>query len=813
MPAVTGTIANLLNGVSSQAVALRLPTQGEEQINGYSALTRGLIKRPPTRLLKNIGTISGASTAYIHTINRDASEKYIVMITSGDLKVYDIAGNEKTVTFPNGKTYLSSGVTNASRDFSAVSVNDYTFIVNKTKVTSLDATNKTATRSKEALITVNAGNYARKYKIMVDGTQAAFDQTPDGSNRAHYNAVDTTVIASHLWRALRVSGTWDSRDYFMDVDPAYGGSWDYSTIVGSGIANPSNSSRSYDAALYTNTIHLKNIVGADFTISANDGSNGSNLKAIKDVAQKFSDLPVNAPDGIVFEVQGDVETGADNYWVKYDAASLTWAESMKPGTIKGYDNSTMPHVLVRNADGTFTFKRADWNERLVGSDDNPSAPSFIGKKISSVFFHRNRLGFTADDNVILSEAGEYFNFWPRTLTTLLDSDPIDVGSSYTEVTTFRSAITFGGDLALFSDQAVFRLSGGDLLTPKTAAMRPYGAFNIHQYCNPEAVGTILMWTANDGERSLVREMWLDENGTPQSPLEANSHCPKYIPKNVKKITASVDLSLALFLSEEDDSTLYAYKYYWSGNDKPQASWSKWTFPFTILNMKFIDTTLYLVVKDGTNVMLLSMPCQVDYAETGQDFAILLDKRTTVTGTYSSSTDKTTYTLPYTVPSDIQAWTIDGHRQIVSSYTGTTVVLSGNTTGKTVYFGVPYEFLYKFSKLIMKQPSQNGGTVAVMDGRLQIVRMSVQYNNAAEFKVRVTSTNGNTRTLTQNASGFSLDDPLFSTTDVNLSQGKFSFPVKHENWTCDVELLNDSALPTDFVSADYTALFHPKTRRA
>ena len=38
MANVTGTILNLFNGVSQQTSSLRLPTQGEEQINMYPCL-------------------------------------------------------------------------------------------------------------------------------------------------------------------------------------------------------------------------------------------------------------------------------------------------------------------------------------------------------------------------------------------------------------------------------------------------------------------------------------------------------------------------------------------------------------------------------------------------------------------------------------------------------------------------------------------------------------------------------------------------------------------------------------------------------
>ena len=38
MPHVNENISNFLNGVSQQAQTLRLPTQGEEQVNGLSSI-------------------------------------------------------------------------------------------------------------------------------------------------------------------------------------------------------------------------------------------------------------------------------------------------------------------------------------------------------------------------------------------------------------------------------------------------------------------------------------------------------------------------------------------------------------------------------------------------------------------------------------------------------------------------------------------------------------------------------------------------------------------------------------------------------
>ena len=57
----------------------------------------------------------------------------------------------------------------------------------------------------------------------------------------------------------------------------------------------------------------------------------------------------------------------------------------------------MPHALVREADGTFTLKRLEWDNRESGDDDSNPYPTFIDNTISDIFFYRNRLGFISDE--------------------------------------------------------------------------------------------------------------------------------------------------------------------------------------------------------------------------------------------------------------------------------------------------------------------------------------------------------------------------------------------------------------------------------
>ena len=58
MALVSKSIPNLINGVSQQPPALRLPTQGETQENGLSDVVDGLKKRPPTKFLNKLVKVS-----------------------------------------------------------------------------------------------------------------------------------------------------------------------------------------------------------------------------------------------------------------------------------------------------------------------------------------------------------------------------------------------------------------------------------------------------------------------------------------------------------------------------------------------------------------------------------------------------------------------------------------------------------------------------------------------------------------------------------------------------------------------------------
>jgi hypothetical protein len=70
-----------------------------------------------------------------------------------------------------------------------------------------------------------------------------------------------------------------------------------------------------------------------------------------------------------------------------------------------------------------------WQYREVGDSTTNPMPSFVGHPIDAISFYKNRIVFASRQNVICSQAGDYFNFFASTVITIVDSDPIDLSAS------------------------------------------------------------------------------------------------------------------------------------------------------------------------------------------------------------------------------------------------------------------------------------------------------------------------------------------------------------------------------------------------
>ena len=783
MPLITRSIPNLIGGVSQQPEILRLENQATAQENGFSGVVEGLKKRPPTNHVAKISS-SSLNNAFIHTINRDINERYIVVITNGSIAVYTIDGVAKTVVSQtNATNYLNS--TNPREDFKALTVNDFTYILNKNKTVAMSSATSPA-KIEQAVYTVIQGVDNTPYSITIDGTTSTF-----------------------------TSSNQNTKDIRNGLKSAIGSP--------SGITLTNIGDSSFSIVKSSGTL----------TVTAGDGFGNQASQVIKDEVQNFSDLPAEAINDMVVEVKGDASNSFDNYYVKYSSSTRVWEETVEPGIKTTLDPNTMPHVLIRTADGNFRFTQVDgstytisstsfdvpsWGKRTVGDLESSPNPSFVDAKMKDIFFHRNRLGVLANENVIMSRSSEFFEFFNETVTDALDTDVIDVSVAHTKVSILKHAVAFDEKLLLFSDQTQFILTGGASLTPGNTSVNVTTEYESLETVSPVGSGNNVFFAFNKGQFTGVREMYVESDGETNQGEDITANIPKYIPSEAFKFANASNENILVVLSNKtgEKNRLYIYQWFFSQGRRLQSAWHKWIIgsdaDTTILNVDFIGTTLFLVVQRSDGVYIESVDCSPAVVDTGATYLTHLDRKlanTQVTESYNSSTNITTITLPYAIDSTMKlvgksgASNKAGRDITIVSQTGTTITVTGDITAFNYFIGEQYDFLYTFSQqyLALGQ-NTTGSRTRIREGRLQIRNWTVSFNDTGFFQSAVTPVGRSTSNATFN--GTIVGTGLTGT--VNLEDGDFTFAVQSRNDNLTISLTNNSHLPSNFVNAEWEGYY-------
>jgi len=815
MGVVSRAIPTLLRGISQSADATKQPDHADIQDNANSNPVQGLTKRSGTQFLANVssGTLGNV---HIQTINRDTAERYIAVFSNGNVKVYELDGTEKTVNKPDGTTYLNTS--NPRDQIKTVTIADFTFVVN-TSVTAAMDTTLSAGNITQAIVFINQVSDKTTYTLTVDGTTATKDTSSD-------DPLSTTTVATALRNGLSgLSGF---------------------TIAQNGAV-----------------IHIKKNDGSNFSIDATDTQGNTHTTVVKDSVQRFTDLPRVSPNGYVVEVKGDESTNFDNYYVKFvtnNGGALEegqWEETVEAGITFKFNYGTMPHVLIRQADGNFRFARVDgdsytisgntftlpkWGERTVGDLESAPNPSFIDSKINNVFFFRNRLGFLADDNVILSRVSEFFNFFPETVLTVVDSDPIDVAASHTKVAILKNAVTMGEQLILFSDQTQFVMaSSSDTFTPKTANVIVATEFESSDLAAPVGSGSSIYYLTDKGDFAGVREYITQENITLKDAANITIHVPRLIPKNIFKFAVSTNEDVLLLLGSDNPNKLYVNRWLEGERGKILNSWSTYTFNENriIRNIDFIGNELFLVIEEANGTTLEKLPFAADFVETNATFEFHLDHKVTeattgVSVAYNSGTDVTTFTVPYRLRKKM---TVVG-RYLASNETSTfvdtqgntktlkagqvlqttnatdgstsTITISGDYRNSKFIIGEPYEMHYRFSKQRLTEQAGGQSSGEIISGRLQLHHFYIKFEDTGFFKVQVTPENRDTSE--HEFTGKFLGAASAAIGQINLESGTFRFPVMSRADSVDIDVKNDTFLPTQLSSAEFEAMFYIRSRR-
>ena len=818
MPVISRAIPTLLRGISQSSDSLKQPDHADIQDNADSNPVLGLTKRSGFQYVTALQS-STLGNVHIQTINRDTNERYVAIFSNGNVRVFELDGTELTVHKPDGTNYLNTS--NPRSVMKTVTIADFTFVVNTSIQTAMDSTLSGGTGTK-AIIFITQATAKTTYSVTIDGVTVT-------DNTANDSTLSTDTIAADLKTGLDAGLTGF-------------------TIVRNGPV-----------------LYVRKNDNSNFSIDGTDTQGDTKMTIVKDSIQRFSDLPVVAPHGYIVEVKGDEGTNFDNYYVKFVGNNTTtdgvleegqWEETVEAGITFKFNYDTMPHVLIRQADGNFRFARVDgdsytasgqsfdlpkWGERTVGDLDSAPNPSFIGNKINNVFFFRNRLGFLAGDNVVLSRVSEFFNFFPETVLSVLDNEPIDVAASHTKVAILRSAVTMGEKLILFSDQTQFVLtSSADNLTPQTANVIVVTEFESSAAAQPVGSGSSIYFLTQKGSFAGIREYILAGESQIKDAANVTIHVPRLIPSNIFKMAVSSNQDILILLGTDNPNKLFVYRWlYGADGNKALSSWFTFTINSnrSILNVDFIGTDLFVVIEEANKVTLEKIPFETDFKETNASFEYHLDHKVTeattgVSVSYSSGTGLSTFTVPYRLRAKMNiigrylgsgetSTFVDAQGNTKTLVSGQALTTTNTTDGSTstitaagdyrnskFIIGEPYEMHYRFSK--QRLTEQGAGSPEYVGGRLQLHHFYIKYEDAGFFKVEVTPENRDTST--HKFTGRLLGAASSAIGQINLDTGTFKVPIMSKSDRVDIDIKNDTFLPTRLASAEYEGTFHIRSRR-
>lgn len=798
MASVTQRIPSFLGGVSRQPDDKKLPGQVREAINSYADPTYGLSKRPGTKWLANLSsTTNEYQNGKWFYINRTSTEKYIGVMYGTNIKIWNVLNPSATVTVTNtGSSYLSYGSSTAKNSLQVLTVQDKTIVVNNTKTVNTQAAPSFTAKSK-ATIRLLSVEYGAEYYVKIGSAAAYSFTTKNTEDPALNNTTNTKVLNAT-----------DVLDQIFN-----------NLVLPAGVSKYK----------YKGSIELES--SSTFTVDVRGGISGESLKVIQDEITVFPEAPSESRHGRILQVNNTANK-EDTYYIKFFADDSVggkgvWEETVSPSVSKGLTASTMPHELINTALNTFTFQPITWDERLVGDDTSNEHPSFVGKQIQQAFFHNNRLGFLTDDNVSMSQAGEFYNFYHASALTQVDSDPVDLSCSSLRPAVLHAVLPAAQGLVLFSTGQQFLMYSDDgILTPTKTVIRTISNYENDPLIDPVDVGTNMVFLSKSPGYTRIYGMLT--RGQQENPdvLDIGRIVSEWIPDTVTDLIASPQNS---FIAMYGTGTEYVYFYrtYTVGEDRVMQAWFNWKMQGNTQFIAIDSDDLYTVTYQSGQYTL----CKANLTQTpdeailradsGQVVQLCLDQYANPTSiTYNTTTKVNRCYLPYKDISGLEPQVIiaDPANTGESGYTAITIRGTDGTGPYFEFIGDNYSaqrtkvyvgFRYNFDvqlPTIYYQVAQNTSDYTA-NLTISRVKVSVGLSSNVGFKVKAM---GNPEWYDVQSIQ---DADYYLANDVPLNeQTVYTLPIHQRNSNFTLRVFSDSPFPISLTSMMWEGNYSPRFYR-
>lgn len=548
-------------------------------------------------------------------------------------------------------------------------------------------------------------------------------------------------------------------------------------------------------------ISVNTSVGSGFMVASKSG-------VVPSAGGLPSRLP-SAANGFICRVG----TEDSPQYYRYNHLKTEWSETGAWGSPHSLTN--VPISILWNGTA-WALKTTAFDGRNAGDDDSNELHEWMTYGITGMGTYQGRLVLMSGPMVSLSASNKPRQFFRSTVTSLLNSDAIEVGAGMNSAAAYEWAIPFQKDLVLFSRtyQAVIP-SGNAAITPATATVVPTSTHETDTTSSPITLGRTLMYCTPKSEDFFGAMEMIPSNYTDSQYVSQDStpHLPKYMGGRCRFAVSSGVASLALFSPSGDPYSLVVHEYHWDGESKVQQAWHQWTFEYPIACAYFASDVVVLAFIQNGHIVLGTVDPRAGALNASSERRPFLDLNV------SASIVGNTVTIP--------AWMLSfdplirdklklvmvtgalagegvGFTNGAAANTLTTVL--SHPSG-TVGIGIPY-----YSGVIPSPPVvKDYNDQTIHSGKATLQRYMVGTKNSSEFTVNVTDAYSTGEdlavpTLSWSSPELELGRGLYADTSISI------VPCRTDLRSTAMEVSTEGTGELNITSLEYVAKYHPKIKR-
>lgn len=310
-----------------------------------------------------------------------------------------------------------------------------------------------------------------------------------------------------------------------------------------------------------------------------------------------------------------------------DTDNVSLWESVPPpgGRASILDPRRMPVEMVRvsrsDDAGTrsgFIIRPVSWGSRTIGTISNNPAPRLFrdANPITEMAFHRGRLCLMGGDQVALSGAEDYYNFFRTNVDELLDSDRIGLTAAGRRKCNILSSAQTDDALLIFTDgRAQFRLASTGPLTPTNAELRQVLSYDTPDVRPVEHGFIIHFITTHNNAPVKMRQFRFYEDFSANDAQDISGHYRGDLPNEIQSMAGFLNNGMTVLLEKESgkvgSTTLHVHRMTYIGERMEQSAWAAWDLAHGrhISDIVSMDGNLYMLTSDanGANAYIEGIP--------------------------------------------------------------------------------------------------------------------------------------------------------------------------------------------------------------